>query len=281
MVLECLAIIDVLKSFGGKEIQYLVNNMYRITQSVLRQRDLVIATRRTYVCVQPDPDELTAVRLLTTQCGTRVKYLRETALIGNMELTPIMEYLKIRGFKTMYEELMDYFGSPSEIYNASKDGRIQEYARNIIQVVEKAGLIDASRERLAECARRDAERVRAQKQSKKDEENARRKSDADSGIELFCRMFNRCVRTMSSNSEIRLAWDVLYHKVNRYGRKACVILCCYAYGNSLMYRYINSQGKQVTSFTDSHVFDPDAAEVMLKTLTVQNPTKAYCVCSFG
>ena len=280
LVLECLAIVDVLKSFGGPEIQYLVVNMYRITQSVLRQRDLVIATRRTFVCVQPDPDELAAVRLLVTQCGTRVKYLRETVLIGNLELTPIKEYLVIRGFKTMYEELMDYFGSPSEIFNASKDGRIQEYARNIIQVVEKAGQIDASRERLTEYARMDAERARAQKQARKEEEDARRKRDADSGIEVFCRMFNKCVRTMSGNSLIRLAWEVLYHKINRYGRKACVILCCYSYGNDVMYRYINNQGKQVTSFTDAHLFDRESADAMQRKLEKENPTKAYCVCCF-
>ena len=280
LVLEAIAITDVFKATGVNEIAYLANNMFSIVNSVRKQRDLVIAAKKTFMSVEPDKDEYTSLKREMSKIKTRMKYLRETVFPANFALTPIQDYLEIRGIRTMREDLLAHFGTNIGIFDASRNGGIQEYTKEIFRVVEEAGRQDNYRERLSKYVAMDTARREKYERIKKAEEISRKKNDAEACLNVFCRAFNSSVRTFSSSAKYHIMGNKVMSTVSKYGRDACVILCSYTFGNYSVCRYIDIQGEQVKSFNNAHIFRPADASAMLNQLSANNPTKAYAICQF-
>ena len=100
-----------------------------------------------------------------------MKYLRDTVFPANISLTPIPDYLEIRGYKTIREDMLSYFGTYEHIMNASKNGRIEEYTKNIFRIVTESGRGNDYQARLSEYVQMDKARKARFDQEKKAEKN--------------------------------------------------------------------------------------------------------------
>ena len=281
LVTECIAICDVFNATGNKDIKYLENNMHRIINSVRGQRDFLAAIKLTFMSVKPEPSVYKEVKAFATSCKTRMKYLRDTVFPANIELTPIPDYLETRGYKTMREDMLSYFGSYDQILNASKNGRIEEYAKTILRIVTETGRGNDYQERLTAYVQLDKARKAELEKEKKAEKYALIKKDSEAGLDRFCSKFYQCVLNLSGNDSIGVSAVTMQNKINVYGREACVILCSYPYGDHMMYRYVNSGHSGVKSFAGAHVFEKTEADAVCRELSVKHPGRAYAVCSLS
>ena len=278
LITECIAICGVFNATGNKEIKYLENNMHRIINSVRGQRDFLAAVKLSFMSVKPEPGVYKEVKATATKCKTRMKYLRETVLPANIDLTPIPDYMEIRGYKTMREDMLSYFGTYEHIMNASKNGRIEEYAKNIFRIVTEAGRGNDFQVRLSEYVQMDKARKAKFNQEKQAEKNARIKRDSEAGLDRFCSKFYQCVLSLSGNDSIGVSALTMQKKIDAHGREACVILCSYPYGDHMMNRYVRADLGNGTTLASARVFEKGEADTVYRELSAKNPEKAYAVC---
>ena len=252
LLMELITISQLLKRFTIQVVgtHYLVCNMENMSRSVRKQRDKLMLVRKFFLYVKPSANELMSIRVMIEEISKRIRHIRVHVVPGNLELTPIKEYMEIKGIKSFTDDIYAYYGSSKAVYEASINDQHVTYADMIFETVAKAGKLGGAAERLAGFV--DSEKARVYKQRQENTAfKIRQKHDAaTNGMTLFTQNLYRCVS-----------------------------LCCYELkGGHFVFRYINAEGGQECFLKEAHIFSSDEAKEMVGSLGVKFPFKAYYIC---
>ena len=281
LLMELITISQLLKRFTIQVVgtHYLVCNMENMSRSVRKQRDKLMLVRKFFLYVKPSANELMSIRVMIEEISKRIRHIRVHVVPGNLELTPIKEYMEIKGIKSFTDDIYAYYGSSKAVYEASINDQHVTYADMIFETVAKAGKLGGAAERLAGFV--DSEKARVYKQRQENTAfKIRQKHDAaTNGMTLFTQNLYRCVRTLEASKPYGITGRAVSEKFSRNIPDECIILCCYELkGGHFVFRYINAEGGQECFLKEAHIFSSDEAKEMVGSLGVKFPFKAYYIC---
>lgn len=271
-IAEILIVIEVIKRCQEDSF-YVTSNLYRTVNSLLRQKDLVFATMKSFEASKPLPYEAKAINSLFTSIRTRLLHLRTVAIPGNVELTPIKEYLDITG-RTMREELKDRFPDVKDMFG---DGVVEAYADDILRVVEMAGRSDAYKERLEKA--KEADRKRRELREMEKAEAEQKKTDelreaAESFLFGFSNRLTYCLGQFIEDRRIGVIHGTLGSALTRKRGKYIVLETWYSdKTRKAYYRY--HRGDSVTAaFSGASTYTREEAEKVVKGIIEKDGRKA-------
>ena len=281
LLMEIITISSLIKRFTIQVVgtNYLVCNMVNMGRSVKKQRDKLSLIRTFFLHVQPTANELMAIRVMIEETKKRIIHIRTHVIPGNLELTPVKEYMEIKGIDSFTDDMYAFFGNSKAIYEASQNGEEDKYADMIYQTVAKAGKLGGAAERLEGFV--DSEKARVYKQRLENSRfKIRQKHDAaTNGMTIFTRNLYRCVRTLEASKPFGISGKAVIEKFAQERVNQCIILCCYElHDGHFVYRYINQEGGQEIFLKDAYIFSSDEAKEMAGQLGVKFPFKAYYIC---
>lgn len=269
LVTEILAINRVLKRLDDQKIYAMTNNLYRVMNSLARQRDKVFVCKCAVQSLRPEPYEVEYLQQIMRDTDKRIQFIRGTILPENLELTPIKEYLELTGAKSLADDIYEKIGNRKELVEivaraGDPDGRVDRYVAQVLETVRKAGKETAYQERIAGWYER-SERIKAEKTAEeKAERDARNLKDAEAYMRYFRSEFNRCIRTLDGNESVGISRISLEKMLNKNGRNVWVVIRCYMYGGNPVYRYYKGGGVWKKMMFGAKVFtdEEEATEVV-------------------
>ena len=279
LITETIAVVNVMKKINEEEFTALIFNLFRIMNSLTKQRDKAYVVCMSFSEIKPNTAELSAILSFYKSCQTRLDYIRNKALHYNYELTPIEEYLSLKNC-SLLDDMYSFFGSRRAIVEAGKEDacEMDKYTANILTVVKEAGLRDKYRGRLEVYLLRSND-IHSKAVAEKMENDLKKARDiADAGLFYFESKFNKCVRLLEGCEEIGFSRNAFSEMVINNGRSSLVILCCYSYHNRFIYRYISVDNSFVPRLCNARVFgehERSEAEKIVEELSAKHPDRAY------
>ena len=280
LIAELIAIRCIIRAIREPGFFYITENLNRICFSLVKQRDFGQALRYAIMSEVPYEWEIPLIRNHITAVETRIRYLRETVIPGNLILTPVQEYLEIAGKKDLFLDIHDRFPDGYVLFDASsgKNDELEQYAMDILLTVHESGLEERYRERLRAYVEAEEARQKKQKEEKRLEKLEKDISLAKDGMYAFQRMFHKAVRTLKGCDKIKAGFQTVQRRLDEYGRDSYVVLCCYVFQSRCLYRYVGEGNTLVASFHKARIFKDgfEACEVMEK-MEQAYPNKVFDV----
>ena len=279
LIADVLTVSKVLKRLGDKRVFAITNNLFRIVNSLHRQRNLVYATLKCFKKLKPEAYEMGYIRDLCDAVAERVKFLREKILPENISLTPIAEYLEESGSVSLTDDVFKQVGNRQRLAELMRSGEhdeaIERYVAHILEVVERAGTGKRYEERVAKWYAR-SEKIRAAKEAEQElAQNERDLQLAEDGLRQFRQAFLSGVDKVEGRDDIGLPQQTL-EKVILRGRGKWVILRCEHKYGKLMKRYYTEKGDwNKRGFNAKAFAGEDECRQALGVLRRAEPWKAY------
>lgn len=279
LLLEIIFIKNMLEKQKNQKLYYLCRNFWRMITSVIRHRDKAIKLRYALTKIPPKPKELIALKAFYTRTNNRIGFLRNTIIPENMVITPAKEYLEITGEESFIKVIYKFFNNDKRaIYEASKDGKDSMLLDHVLKVVGDAGRLDASRERMEEYVRIDAERSTQAREKERQEKLESDRYDAEASMEEFQRILNKCIRNREDCYEIRFKTDDIIKRISSGKANYYIILCSYRFREKNRFRYANRSNNLVQEFSQAAMYKDEAdAQAAADLLQEKYPAKAFDV----
>lgn len=276
---ELFCTMSILMKLNNEDLDYVVLNLRRIVNSILKQRNKMHLVKKALSSYRPEGEEVDDIRYFLKTCKDRVKFLRGTALPENLKLTPIAEYLEIIGKETLRQDLLERFRTGHALYamNSGQDPEgLDNYVTEIIRTVKEAGKMNAYEERLGDYIRIADEHRRKRAEEKADQDLQEKLKIAQDEMLNFQRMFNNVSFHWKTYNRIKAGPITMSARINKYGRAGKLILCCYYCKGRVVYRYVNSNLVLCPQFGSAHIYkdEPEAVADMEK-LKQEHPDKVF------
>lgn len=276
---EVFTIIHVMEHMENKDLFYVSRNLFRVVNSLRKQRELAFSVQRAFSTFKPQPDELKGIVVFISDCRKRIRFLKETILPDNMKMTPIHEYLVIVGSPDVSTDLYKRFKTRSEMYRVttSEDKTdLNSYINDIFSTVEKAGKLHEYEDRLNEYIKLSDERDRKIEADKQERKRQTERRVAEDGMLVFQRRFNNVSFELRSDDRIRMGIECVRRRINQYGRNCFFILCCYTYAGKPLFRYVGNGLELYPYFYSGHVYmNEDEANADMEKLIGMHPDKVF------
>lgn len=255
-VTELIFIRKVIKAMEIYDLYVVANNFYRISHSMVLQRDLLTAAKCSLLRKQPNEDEIKSIKLLQKQINDRIKYLSAVCVSENIKLTPIQDYIDIVGDKNYLINIRNRFSRSMDVFKASNDeNNLNDYVHEVMSELKKHGKAEAYKERIAEYKKTTDKKAEQSKKEKEKEKIDAIRNEADNGIILFKDLFAKGIRTMDGCQKIGMSQLGVRRELNNGARgKFCIIGCGFS-KNHLFFRYINRQGNLNKVFSSLWFFE--------------------------
>ena len=281
LITELITINRILQKLNIPETRYFIANFNTIVYSLTKQRDLSFFIKDAYSVVEPDEDELAEIKRFLSMVNSRLDYIRTTIIPGNLEFTPIKEYLEVYQRKSIQEDLYTYFGNIQTMatINKVKDSEvINQYVDHVWRSVESAGKSEDYKARIQEYAKVRAERDLKAKQEETEQVMAKKHMMAEEGMMKFHRAFNNAVEHLKTNEDIGMHETTLKIKILEHGRGNFYVLCCFFSRNRYCFRYLGKDDKIVSRFVGARVFkdEAEAADAMNR-IANRYPDKVFSI----
>ena len=281
LITELITINRILRELNIPETHYFIANFNTMTHSLTKQRDLSFFIKDAYAVVKPDEDELAEIKRFLSMVNTRLDYIKTTIIPGNLDFTPIKEYLEVCQRKSIQEDLYAYFGDIQTLIaiNKVKDSEvISQYVYHIWRSVESAGKSEDYKARIQEYTKVRTERDLKAKQEEADQAIAKKHMMAEEGMMRFHRAFNNAVERLKTNEAIGINETTLKIKILERGRGNFYVLCCFFSRNRYCFRYLGKGDRIVPNFVGARVFKDEAeATDAMNRMANQHPDKAFSV----
>ena len=279
LLLEIIFINNMLKLRNIPQVYYLERNFWRMTGSVIRQRDKAIKLRYALTKIPLTPEEVTGFKQFHTNTNNRIKYLRETIIPENLAFTPVKEYLEITGEESFIKVIYNFFNNDRKaIYAASQNSQNRDLLDHVLKVVGDAGKLDASRERLEEYVRIDqarSEKIRMEARQEKIESDL---YDSEAGLARFQRIFNNSIMNRDDCYDIRIKRSEIISRLMNGKANYYIILCSYMFHSKYMFRYVSSAGTLVPEFCRAALYKEEGeARAVMEQLQEKHPGRAFDV----
>lgn len=271
LIIQLVCVVHILNRL---DIELPAKNINRAIGSLRKQRKFISLARDSYKKKAPSEKEITAFKALITSCEKRLDFVRQTILEENLKLTPVMEYLEIKGC-SLKEDIMNHFNDIEAIINAEDDD-YAPYVEEILQTVKVNGKADAYMVRLAEYQRIEAARQKRIDEERNDRKNEREKAVSEDGMTIFISHFRDCLYYMRGDAVIHLAMPGLRNALQLHDRlHSWVVLVCSCWAGKPVYRYAYTSGNLANNFSSGVMFDSEAkAKKVAELLRKENNSVA-------
>lgn len=277
LMTELFTVKDVVKAMGDRRLAYVVSNLFRVINSLMKHRDKVRVVRYAWCAIRPEEDEEQGVKTFIRQSRERIRYIGETVLEENAKLTPLTEYLEVRG-KTLKEDIYGFFGSRSAMYGATRgeNDLMDKYVGHILTVLEESGKKTLYQERLERYVRQRDERMEAIRAEKQAEKNAVLQKALRDGMDVFRSRFNCAVFNLKDDGSIGVSLMSIEGMIRRHGRNAYVILRTSVHNGKIYFRYMKDGGNYTRSFAGAKAYRTEGeAEKERERLQKKEPWKLF------
>ena len=246
------------------DLMWVKNNFDRMVHSLTKQCDLIKAVSKAYSGLKPEEKELKAIQKLISDVKKRIAYINAVPIPENIRLTPIQDYIDIIGGDNFINEVKTVFPMGKDLYESQRNGRMERYINEMMEVLEKSGKAEAYKERLGAYIEIAKKKKEALEREKAIEKQAYAFNESQNGIMLFREQFFKGIRTLNGNAKIGLSDSAINYHLNQGHRGKFCILCCKFSRNKLQYKYMKANGTFSPSFQNCGLYDTfqDAASVL-------------------
>ena len=255
---------EVISRLRIDALMWVKNNFARMINSLIKQRDLIMAVSKAFSGLKPDEKELKAIQKFVADIKKRIAYINAVPIPENIRLTPIQDYMDLVGGDNFINEVKTVFPMSKDLYESQKDGSIERYINEMMETLEKAGKAEAYKERLGAYVEIANEKKKAREREKTMEKQAYALNEAQNGILFFREQFFKGIRTLNGSANIGLSASAISHHLKQGDRNKFCILCCKFSQNRLQYRYMMANGTFSKSFLNCGLYDTfqDATSVI-------------------
>ena len=259
------------------DLMYVANNFGRIISSLLKQKSLIKAIRAAFTYCKPDEDERKAIERVLKEIRERIDFLNKIPVPENIRLTPIQDYMDLLGADTFIREIKTVFPTSKDLYQAQKNGDIDEYVSGMMDTLKQAGKEEAYKERLAVYVNMIQKRKEKAEAEKEAERLAVSVSESKNGIDLFRELFFKGIRNIQTVEKIGLSKSAIaHHLIHGHRGKFCILCCGLGRNGQLIYRYMKKSGEASKSFQGCALYnDLPEAEEALKGFQKIYPDRAF------
>jgi len=275
-IIELITMIRILNELNDSDLKCICNNLHKTIHSLKIQREFCERVRYAFLYIKPNAEELTAIEHLIKRIEERIRFIQVTVVSGNIELTPIQDYLELINAESFIDDLYVWFQTPIGMVlagNSDDSDLISEYAKHILNTVKSAGRLNDYEDRLGAYVVKTSKEVKAKKADKHEENRAPAKSE----LALFSNKFYYCASRFESNSLIGVNSIGLQRKLNLVGRNNFYIICVYFCKGLPRYAYLSENGTNMThNFAGARPFKTkEKVEEAIEFLADKYPDRAF------
>lgn len=239
---ELFTIVTVLRMIDDNRIGYVNHNLGRVINSMVKQRGLIGVVKNCYCRLKPDDEEMPEIRRFITSSRNRTKFVENSMIDANIELTPLKDYLEIVG-RTLKEDLFAFFGSRREMCQASKsenDG-ILRYTAHVMDVLREDHAETKYAERLETYVQRQKEKQEKARLEKEAEKMLSLQKRLQDSMDVFIRRFHKAVYALDDDPFVGVSLHGIEHQIAQNGRDGYIILKCSEHNGKPSLRYMNGE----------------------------------------
>lgn len=273
---QIIFITQVIRSREIRELDWIVQNFFRITGSLKKQQELLKAMSASFSRVKPDDREMGGIRQAIRHAKERIAFLDNTVIPENITLTPIKDYVDIIGLDGYRNELRAWFPTSKALFDSQFDESMDKYIAHVFDTLAQTGSKETYRERLDHYIRIAEERKARDKAEKDAERLALALSESENGMSLFRDLFFKGIRNLETIDKIGLSKQAIHQHMAQGHRGKFCVLCCGYYQGHLSFRYMTKGGDRNPTFAGCGIYEtfPDAVQA-IKGFQTAYPDKVF------
>lgn len=242
-------------------------NLFTISSSLERQKNLVYSVRMRFLEVKPEKKYIPALTELVHRCEKRIDYVNNTPLKAAIDLTPLKEYIELIGEPAFNKWVISLFGCEEDVLKAEVE--------NVLNILKSKKLDKLYLERLHAYSERDEEiRQKAKEDKLKEREDRDRKVQNDN-LELLFSIVCKREREIDMLSTQSAVMNVSNVTKKFPDQPIYLVAIGYTYNDIFQFKYLKNKGGMCTGMQVAKVFfsEKDAKDAATEYM-INNPKKA-------
>jgi len=263
----CLAK-EILKGMRDINCYWIITNLWRMIDSMVKQRKLVTGARQTLMRLAPNQMEYGSLISLRNEVRDRIKYLREVPVPENIRLTPLQDYVEIMNAESLSELMLKRWPIISDMVEVQRDpAALGLVCDEIMKVLKEHGRENSYVLRIQEYIQHRNEIREQYKQEKAEQKRNEALRESQNGIRIFMEKFFSSVRNHRTCDAIHLSNKCITEQINAGHRGDFCILSCGFYTGNYVYRFVQDDGKLINNFRHAGFYKTrDEALNMIESL---------------